>query len=650
MLRNPLLNLWARLTCFACLAGMLAALIEILISVDGWLKFETGRELTTEIGARLVIALGLGIIVGTAAAVLALPYVLWRPAAMPERAENIIRNGSIVMVLFTGSSVLGVVLRWIMGVGLLDLTNHAYVVLWLCLSIVMFLAAFLWRIVAARPLVPSPELIEKLSGRAARRFLLIAGAAGLLAAFSDRLTARTPSRAARAAGIKPSGPNILLVTFDALSAEDMSLYGYHLPTTPNIDSLARSSVVFPNYYACSTFTTPSIISMLTGRYPSNTHVYQYGGRLRGAALGCTLPHVLRAGGYTTGASVANPGAHPDCLGFGADFDNLPPPPVKDLAMREAAMWFHSATLAADAGLGSRFVPYLMEHLSQRHFGQTHSFFPPIMSFQQAAKMLGELPSPFFLWVHAYAPHFPYLPEPPYLKSFLPDDELRTHSEFANMVDLKGWNYSSRRQPDIDKARLRYDEWIAEADGAFGQFMSILRSSGHFDETAVIVSADHGESFRGGYMGHGGPNQRRPVLHVPLVVHLPGQTERRDVSTVADQTRLAPTILEIAKIARPDWMDGESLCGLMRGEASSGTSLAFTQYFETSSAFKPVEQGTVGVIDGRHQYVYNLASKTGSLYDLKESDEQKIDLALTEPKLAATLQDNIVRRFPNLFRG
>jgi arylsulfatase A-like enzyme len=650
MLRNSLSILWVRLTCFACVTAALAATLSILTEIDGWLMYETGQEVATEIGARIAIALGIGVIAGMLVTLLALPYVLRQSATLQERCETISRIGSIMMILFGGSSILGVLLRWAMIVGLLNLTSHAIILLWSCISGLLFIAILIWRIVLPERFIPPASIVQTVSGPVTRRFLLIAGIGGTLTAFSNKIAHRTSKLPARAARAKPSSPNILLVTFDALSAEDMSLYGYHLPTTPNIDSLARSGFVFPNYYGVSTFTTPCIVSMLTGRYPSNTHVYHYGGRLQGAAAAQTLPNALRAGGYMTAASVANPGAHPDCLGFGNDFDDLPPCPINDFATREAAALFHSATLAADAGFAARLVPYGLEQLSPRFFGQSHSSFPPILSFRQAEKMLDGLEGPFFLWVHAYAPHFPYLPTPPYLGKFLHSAELRTHAEFADMVDLKGYNYSPSKQSVVDKARLRYNEWIAEADNAFGQFMKTMRSTGHFDKTAIIVSSDHGESFQGGYVGHGGPRQLRPILHVPLVVHLPGQTQGRQIATVADQTRLAPTILEIAGIARPDWMDGQSLCGLMRGESGTQEPLAFTQYFEPNSAFKPIEHGTVGVLDAQHQYVFSMDTKVGALYNVEEAHEQTIDRSLSEPQRAIDLREDIRRRFPHLLGG
>jgi arylsulfatase A-like enzyme len=248
-------------------------------------------------------------------------------------------------------------------------------------------------------------------------------------------------------------------------------------------------------------------------------------------------------------------------------------------------------------------------------------------------------------VHVFAPHFPYLPEPPYLHRFLPGDELRTYTDFAA---LAGYKYTAAKQPLIDKGRLRYDEWVAQADGAFGQFMEKLRSAGRLADTAVIVSSDHGESFQGGYLGHGSCEQLRPIVHVPLLVHLPGQTQRHDIAAAIDQTVLAPTILEIAGLERPDWIDGQSVLACMRGDTSTESRAAFTQYFLPNSSFKPITRGTIGVIDGRNQYIFDLDRASGTLFELAQAHERKNELSRAAPARAADLRAQITRRFPDIF--
>jgi arylsulfatase A-like enzyme len=641
-----LLELWTRLVCFASVTALLVMALSVLAEIDAWMAYENGRELCAEIGARVAIALGLAAATSTAVCLLALPYVFWRPATTLARFETVTRISVLVAFNVCASAVLGIVIRWGSVVGLLPLTNRASIEVWGCLSALVILGTLTCYFVIRRD-AWTIRLSQSASGRTTRRLLLFASVGGLLTGLSNGADHRP--RGARLAAPKPArgGPNILLVTFDALCAEDMSCFGYRLPTTPNIDALAQSSYVFQNCYASSTFTTPSTVAMLTGRYPSSTRVYHYGGPLRGTAGDRTLPNVLRAGGYVTAASVANPGAHPACLGYGEHFDILPACPLKDFAAREAAALFHSAQLADDVRRGANFVPYMLEQLSPRAFGQVHSIFPPEMSFRQAQRILQDLPSPFFLWVHVFAPHFPYLPEPPFLHKFLPGDAMRTHAQFADMLDLAGFRYSAAKQPLIDQGRLRYDEWLAQADGAFGDFMSSLRTSGRLEDTAVMVSADHGESFQGGFLGHGGSEQLRPILHIPLLVHLPGQTLKHEIAAAVDQTAFAPTMLEIAGLGRPDWMDGQSLLPLTGAAGSNLTPRAFTQYLMPNSSFKPVSRGTIGVIDGLHQYVLDLEKNTGALFNLDEAHEQKFDRSSADPAQAADMHAQIVRRFPEI---
>src|SRR5262249_11513819 len=87
--------------------------------------------------------------------------------------------------------------------------------------------------------------------------------------------------------------NIVLVTFDALSAEDMSVYVYKLPTTPNIDAFARRSTTFTNFYSVTTFTSPAIATIWTGSYPSETRVFQLQGSVRPEYKTHNLPQLMR---------------------------------------------------------------------------------------------------------------------------------------------------------------------------------------------------------------------------------------------------------------------------------------------------------------------------------------------------------------------
>jgi arylsulfatase A-like enzyme len=262
-------------------------------------------------------------------------------------------------------------------------------------------------------------------------------------------------------------------------------------------------------------------------------------------------------------------------------------------------------------------------------------------------VLDQLPDGFFLWVHVLAPHHPYLPDPADQGRYVPEAELQT------FVDERWehWkpHYDPEVQPEVDRHRLAYDEYILSTDRAFGSFIAELEKSGKLRDTTVVVSADHGESFEGGVYQHQTPHLTRPVIHIPLIIKTPGQQTGRTVAFTADQAALAPTILELAGQSKPDWMNGESLAPwLNRQDSGTGKGLAFTEYLERNSVFQPLHHGTVGVIDGEYQYVFYLDSQKGALRPLNQAQNWKLDVSAENPAKAAALRATLRSRFPKIF--
>jgi arylsulfatase A-like enzyme len=318
------------------------------------------------------------------------------------------------------------------------------------------------------------------------------------------------------------------------------------------------------------------------------------------------------------------------------------------------LWVASTPLHQNSGIGSRVDEYIdLEVLWNLAGGLPFNLperFQVAASFEHAREVLAQLPDGFFMWIHVMTPHGPYLPEVAERGRFLPSNVQQVF-EGEGAPQWKP-HYAPDQQRLVDEWHLRYDEFIATADRSFGAFMSDMESAGRLRDTTVIVSADHGESFEGGIFQHGGPYQTRPVIHVPLIIRTPGQKETRRVTFTADQTALAPTILELAGQPKPKWMRGESLVKwLNRDGQGEEEGLAFTQYLEKNSVFKPLRHGTVGVIDGRsrYQYVLDLETNKGWLRPLKEAHIWNLDRSAENPSLAETLRAAIYARFPELPR-
>ncbi len=487
---------------------------------------------------------------------------------------------------------------------------------------------------------------KKMTRRAA--IATVGGAAALVVAEF----ALAKSASVVKAALSPQRPrsNILLITFDALSAEDMSLYGYRLPTTPNIDAFARKATVFTKFFAGSTFTTSCTATMMTGLYPSESLVFQTQGHVPAANAEKGFPRAMRAGGFSTAAFFSNSNAYYLAESLRNAYDFVPEPAYQTGGLQY--LWDATAPLHQNSGIGSRLQEYcdLME-VWNTVGGLPYDLYvryPAVTSFEHAREMLAKVPDGFFLWVHVMTPHGPYLPDAADRGRFLPSGvKLRTFDEEGTP-----WkpHYSPDQQHEVDKHRLRYDEFIVTADRAFGSFMADLESNAKLQDTTVIVSADHGESFEGGVYQHESAYQTRPVIHIPLIVRTPGQQDGRTVSITADQTSLAPTILELAGVTKPESMRGPSLVKWLSGDAQGeGEGRAFCQYLEKNSVFKPLHHGTVGVIDGKssHQYVLDLDTQKGSLRPLDQAQIWNLDRSAENPALAEELRAAIYARFPEL---
>lgn len=646
-LRGMLLTLWLRFLSLGIVAVVFAeALFLARGRVQNWTFFLSSSEVFFEIAVRLITAAWMGILLSSIVTILLLPLV-WRFRSSRQFLVTSATTLAVALVVFIdGRTALTNLIQWSYS-----LSDHRAIfdraliyAYYLGLPAALLLSRTRQEIVSS--------LDPLLSTKNARRILLttlVLTAALIVGEFSLSKSLAIPAPVATRS---QSAPNIILVTFDALSAEDMSLYGYGLPTTPNIDAFARDATVFTNFYSASTFTTPGVATIITGLYPSESHVHQLEGRERRDNAGKNLPYLMRAGGYATGSFISNPYPFYYAKTMQNAFDILPEPVFRKGAV--PYLWAVTKPLHQDSGIGSRIDEYtdcveietLWNWWRKLPNNQTLRI-RPTESFDQGRVVLNQLPDRFFLWVHTMAPHDPYLPDAADRGRFLPDSELRAFEKEGRRFQPL---YKPNEQSLVDRRRLGYDEYVASADRAFGAFISELEKSGKLRNTVVIVSSDHGESFQGGVYRHESPYQTRPVIHVPLIIRMPDQQGSQKVPFFVDQTALAPTILELAGQRKPAWMPGQSLVGwLSRDNQPAGQGLAFTQFLENNNTAKPLHHGTVGVIDGRsqYQYVLNLDTGKGSLRPLNEAQTWDADHSQENPTLAEQLRQTIYSRFPSL---
>jgi arylsulfatase A-like enzyme len=458
-----------------------------------------------------------------------------------------------------------------------------------------------------------------------------------------------PSKQAVGQGGSGKLPDVVLVTFDALTARDTSLHGYRLPTTPNLEQLAGESDVYEHATSVSNWTRPGTVSILTGRYP---HRHQLFSTL-GDALALrhpeqTLPDQLRSMGYRTAAVVSNASfGHPLVNGTYRSFDvcdwrAFSPGFIDGDILRRLRHGMRDKlgkiALEHDVYV-SGWVDDLLNSFAALRFWRRGIAWndkpsaPPERTFELARQALVQAGGqPSFVWVHVFAPHAPYLPDAPYLRRFLPGDDFLTLRSQALVQGL----YPPEEQARMDRLRLRYGEYILNADHSFGEFVGFLKRSGRWDRTLMIVSADHGESFEDGVHGHRGDYLQQQLVHIPLVVHLPGQRTGRRVAGSASQVDIAPTILSHLNQPVPPWMDGEPLSP----EATRGP-YRYSMQIEESGIRPPFRKGVVAVTDGRYKLVYSLTRETAALFDLRADPDESIDISRKNPDLTDRLRTAVL---------
>ena len=207
--------------------------------------------------------------------------------------------------------------------------------------------------------------------------------------------------------------------------------------------------------------------------------------------------------------------------------------------------------------------------------------------------------PFFAWVHLYDPHSPYTPPEPYRSRF------------------------------PATAQGAYDGEVAATDAQVGRLLQHLDAAGRLASTLVVVVGDHGES-----LGDHGEQQHGffvydAAVHIPLIIAGPDVPVR----VIPDQVRIVdvmPTILEIAGLAKPDGVQGESLMPLVNGKPLDLLALSETWYPRYHYGWSEL----TAVSDGRYKFI---AAPSRELYDIEADPGETKDLSSDNPRMADALE-------------
>ncbi|MBI4697475.1 MAG: sulfatase-like hydrolase/transferase [Nitrospirae bacterium] len=206
------------------------------------------------------------------------------------------------------------------------------------------------------------------------------------------------------------------------------------------------------------------------------------------------------------------------------------------------------------------------------------------------------------------------------------------------------------QKDANILRDHYDDFISYIDRTFQDFIGQLEKV-NIGDTVLILSSDHGESFDHGYLTHGGPFLYEQVTRIPLIIREPGQEKGQNVDAMVEQIDIPATVLDLANIPVPLWMEGRSLVPLLRGmhlQPKAGFSMNFE---ENPGRGHQIKTGSIAVWEGDHKLIHYLGKNESLLFNLKKDPEEVEDLVNKEPdsvsRLLGIIKSNLQRANDNI---
>ncbi|MEM8875905.1 MAG: sulfatase-like hydrolase/transferase [Planctomycetota bacterium] len=387
-------------------------------------------------------------------------------------------------------------------------------------------------------------------------------------------------------------PNVLLIYTDQWRFDALGCAGNPDVQTPHLDALARRGVRFDRHFVQNPVCMPSRVSMLSGRYPSNLGILRMGVPVPEDVV--CVQHLMRRAGYRTAnlgklhflphANRDHRDPHPT---YGFDHLELSdePGPYEDAYRAFVRRHFPEHL---DASSAHAFPPMAKTYRDATGFDDgvkhpddhpdrtwvttafggpddaTYSAFVGRRTIELLDRHAASRDN-FFCVASFYSPHSPLVAPQKFLDLY--DPASFTLPEFPEEFQEKrvadGFDDDTIRQ-----AMHGYYAMTSEVDHWVGQIIAKLDATGLADDTVVAFTSDHGE-FLGEHARWGkfypGPEC---VARVPLIVAGPG-VRPGTCDAIVEAVDLTPTLLELAGIPQPVFMDGDSLGPALRGEAFAG---------------------------------------------------------------------------------
>ncbi|MFX1590657.1 MAG: sulfatase [Promethearchaeota archaeon] len=403
---------------------------------------------------------------------------------------------------------------------------------------------------------------------------------------------------------RPEGPNVVFIVIDALRADHLSSYGYNRLSSPNIDKLSIDGIRFTNAISQGNRTSLSMPSMLTGLYTSD-HGYNMLQKIESrivplSARFASIGEVLRNAGYITYAASCQPWISPES-GYGQGFD-----------------YFEMVSSLGDNLSDEKTVKKALDWLDDNRDEK------------------------FFIFLDLMGPHTPYDPPKPYKSLYSSGHEVRSklisdlndlyfkekYGEYYKLLlNTSKENISTE---DLKQLIELYDAKIAFTDQQIGSLIEKLKSLNIYDNTLIILTADHGEAFLDHDKFLHGRSVYNEEVHVPLIMtcldRLPKNKEIDDIVELVD---ILPTIASISGIPISEIkMRGNPLFPI-KGNSYDSDQFAYTE-----------GSGHIKYMTNQWSIICEIGSGECELYDLESDPGETYNLSGMKPDIVTNLKNKL----------
>ena len=373
-------------------------------------------------------------------------------------------------------------------------------------------------------------------------------------------------------------PNIVMIGSDTLRADRLGAAGYPRRLTPFIDSLAARGTLFNACYVPCARTAPSLLSLLTGTWPHRHGVRDnFIGDEDTRLTVPTLAGILAQHGYRTAAVSDWCGGDFGKFPLGFEILDLPRDQwnIKYLIRQGPKDLRLFLSLFTHNRFGKRFLPELY-YLAGVPLTNLVGRDARALISQFAAQ-----DAPFLLNVFMSTTHPPFGSEYPYY-TLWSDKDYVGESKFVMARLTDPWEIirrqgDTKKDFDLDQVTNLYDACVANFDHEVKRIVEHLEACGLRQNTIVVIYSDHGmEFFEHDTWGQGNSVRGDFSARIPLVIADPRLKGEQPCPNVVRSVDVAPTLLELAGIARPAAMDGVSLVSYLKGQAPDMNLAAFNE--------------------------------------------------------------------------